>query len=41
MPITPHIVVEGAERAVAFYRDAFGAEEVSRIPVPDGRLMSV
>jgi uncharacterized glyoxalase superfamily protein PhnB len=26
---------------VAFYRDAFGAEEVSRIPVPDGRLMSV
>ncbi|HEX6760828.1 MAG TPA: VOC family protein [Propionibacteriaceae bacterium] len=24
-----------------FYRDAFGAEEVSRIPVPDGRLMSV
>ena len=41
MPITPHIVVQGAERAVAFYRDAFGAEEVSRIPVPDGRLMSV
>src|SRR4029453_10574951 len=41
MPITPHIVVEGAERAVALYRDAFGAEEVSRIPVPDGRLMSV
>jgi PhnB protein len=41
MPITPHIVVEGVERAVAFYRDAFGAEEVSRIPVPDGRLMSV
>jgi PhnB protein len=41
MPITPHIVVQGAERAVAFYRDAFGAEEVSRIPVSDGRLMSV
>ena len=39
--ITPHIVVRGAERAVAFYRDAFGAEEVSRIPLPDGRLMSV
>jgi PhnB protein len=31
----------GAERAVAFYRDAFGAGEVSRIPLPDGRLMSV
>jgi PhnB protein len=41
MSITPHIVVQGAERAVAFYRDAFGAEEISRIPTPDGRLMSV
>jgi len=41
MPITPHIVVQDAERAVAFYRDAFGAEELSRIPTPDGRLMSV
>jgi PhnB protein len=41
MQITPHIVVQGAERAAAFYRDAFGAEELSRIPTPDGRLMSV
>jgi uncharacterized glyoxalase superfamily protein PhnB len=41
MPITPHIVVQGAERAAAFYCDAFGAEEVDRIPTPDGRLMSV
>jgi uncharacterized glyoxalase superfamily protein PhnB len=41
MSITPHIAVQGAERAVAFYRDAFGAAEVRRIPVPDGRLMSV
>ena len=41
MPITPHIVVQGAERAVTFYRDAFGAEELDRIPTPDGRLMSV
>lgn len=41
MPITPHIVVQGAERAGAFYRDAFGAEELSRIPTPDGRLMSL
>jgi PhnB protein len=41
MPITPHIVVQGAERAAAFYRDAFGAEEISRIPTPDGRLMSL
>jgi uncharacterized glyoxalase superfamily protein PhnB len=41
MPIVPHIVVQGAERAAAFYAAAFGAEEVSRIPVPDGRLMSI
>jgi catechol 2,3-dioxygenase-like lactoylglutathione lyase family enzyme len=30
--ITPHIVVQGAERAAKFYRDAFGAEEIDRIP---------
>src|SRR5262245_11351269 len=41
MPITPHIVVQGADRAASFYRDAFGAEEIERIPTPDGRLMSV
>jgi uncharacterized glyoxalase superfamily protein PhnB len=41
MSITAHIVVQGAEGAAAFYRDAFAAEEVDRIPVPDGRLMSV
>jgi PhnB protein len=38
--ITPHIVVQGAERAAAFYREAFGAEELTRVPTPDGRLMS-
>jgi PhnB protein len=41
MAITPHIVVQGAESAVGFYGNAFGAEELSRIPTPDGRLMSV
>jgi uncharacterized glyoxalase superfamily protein PhnB len=41
MVINPHIVVQGAERAAAFYAEAFGAREVSRIPTPDGRLMSV
>jgi PhnB protein len=39
--ITPHIVVRGADQAARFYRDAFAAEELSRIPTPDGRLMSV
>ena len=41
MPITPHLVVQGADSAGTFYREAFGAEELSRIPTPDGRLMSV
>ena len=41
MSITPHIVVQGAEGAGRFYRDAFAAEEVDRIPTPDGRLMSL
>jgi PhnB protein len=39
--ISAHIVVRGAERAVDYYREAFGAEELERIAVPDGRLMSV
>lgn len=41
MVINPHIVVQGAERAAVFYSEAFDAQEVSRIPTPDGRLMSV
>jgi PhnB protein len=41
MALVPHIVVQGAGRAAAFYTEAFGAQEVNRIPVPDGRLMSV
>jgi PhnB protein len=41
MSITAHIVVQGADRAAAFYREAFGAEEIERIPTPDGRFMSI
>jgi len=41
MTITPHIVVQSAEEALAFYRAAFGAVDVERIQTPDGRLMSV
>jgi PhnB protein len=41
MSISAHIVVQDAERAAQFYRHAFGAEELDRIPVPDGRLMSM
>jgi PhnB protein len=41
MPVTAHLVVQDAQRAVTFYRAAFGAEEIDRIPVPGGKLMSV
>jgi PhnB protein len=39
--ITPHIVVRDAARAADWYARALGAEERSRIPVPDGKLMQV
>lgn len=39
--ITPHVVVRGADRAAAWYADAFGAQERQRIALPDGRLISV
>ncbi|HET6278887.1 MAG TPA: VOC family protein [Candidatus Polarisedimenticolia bacterium] len=37
--ITPHLVVDGAAEAIEFYVKAFGAEEISRMPGPNGRLM--
>lgn len=37
--ITPHLVIRGATRAIDFYRAAFGAEELFRMPGPDGRIM--
>jgi uncharacterized glyoxalase superfamily protein PhnB len=39
--ITPHIVVRDAARAAEWYKQAFGAEERSRVPLPGGKLMSV
>lgn len=35
----PHLVVKGADKALDFYKRALGAEEVCRMPAPDGRLM--
>ena len=32
--ITPHLVVKGAAEAIEFYKQAFGAEELSRMPFP-------
>jgi PhnB protein len=37
--IVPHIYIEGASDAIAFYKHAFGAIELFRIVRPDGRVM--
>jgi PhnB protein len=36
--ITPYIVVDDAERAIEFYKDAFGAEEFVKMAGPDGKI---
>lgn len=37
--LTPHLVCDGAAEAIEFYKQAFQAEELVRLPGPGGRLM--
>lgn len=37
--VTPHLVCAGAADAIEFYKKAFDAVEVARLPGPDGKLM--
>lgn len=37
--VTPHLVCAGAAEAIDFYKQAFGAEELSRVPGADGLIM--
>ncbi len=37
--ITPHLVIKGASQALEFYKKAFGAKELDKSPLPDGKLM--
>jgi len=37
--VTPYLICNGAANAIEFYKKAFGAKEVMRMPGPDGRLM--
>jgi PhnB protein len=37
--ITPAIVVRDADKAIDFYKRAFGAEEIARMKGPDGSVM--
>ena len=36
--VTPHLVIRGAAEAIEFYKKAFGAEELMRMPMPDGKI---
>ena len=38
--MTPHLVIKGAAEAIEFYKSAFGAEEICRMPMPgpDGQV---
>jgi uncharacterized glyoxalase superfamily protein PhnB len=37
--ITPHLVCDGAADAIEFYKKAFNAVELARLPDPGGKLM--
>ena len=37
--VTPHLVCDGAAAAIEFYKKAFGAIEMARMPGPGGKLM--
>ncbi|MGZ3674808.1 MAG: VOC family protein, partial [Ktedonobacterales bacterium] len=36
--VAPYLCIKGAADAIAFFRDALGATEVSRMVAPDGRV---
>ena len=35
---TPYLIIRGAADAIEFYKKAFGATELFRMPQPDGRI---
>src|SRR5579871_6915965 len=37
--VTPHLICEDAASAIEFYKKAFGATEITRLPGPGGKLM--
>jgi PhnB protein len=36
--VTPYLIVNGAAKAMDFYKRAFGAVELMRMPRPDGKI---
>jgi PhnB protein len=39
MPVTPHLCVHDGPAAMEFYKKAFGATEVTRMPAEDGKRL--
>lgn len=37
--ISPYLTIDGAAEAMEFYKKAFDAEEMMRMPMPNGKLM--
>jgi PhnB protein len=37
--LTPHVTVKDAPRAIEYYKKAFGAQELYRMPGPDGKIV--
>jgi PhnB protein len=37
--VTPHLILDNAAQAIAWYKKALGAEEVARAVGPDGKIM--
>lgn len=35
---TPYLIISGAAQALEFYKKAFGATEIMRMPGPDGKI---
>jgi PhnB protein len=36
--VTPYLIINGAAEAIEFYRKAFGATELFRMPAPEGKI---
>src|SRR5690349_7553925 len=36
--VTPYLIIRGAAAALDFYKKAFGAKELFRFPMPDGKI---
>lgn len=37
--VTPYLIISNTEKAIEFYKEAFGAEESERLETPDGKVM--